>query len=199
MSVNVYDLHPGLKEIEKEHGLSLEYVKLIPGSYASIVILLKDESTYYVAKTAVKHYEEITYYRDAYGREILKDTSTIIGTYGNTWLMKYSHPGGHIIRPLPPKMIIDLFHQTSFDLGYFQNVVFPEVKGFIEMMHNESTDENITKVRRWDRDYLIDVNNKENVRKTIQHGDLLDKNILMNNQSRLVPLDPLPVEAIWYR
>lgn len=80
MSVNVYDLHPGLKEIEKEHGLSLKYVKLIPGSYASIVSLLKDESTYYVAKTAVKHYEEITYYRDAYGREILKDTSTIIGT-----------------------------------------------------------------------------------------------------------------------
>ena len=67
------------------------------------------------------------------------------------------------------------------------------------MMHNESTDEKITKVRRWDRDYLIDVNNKEDVRKTIQHGDLLDKNILMNNQSRLVPLDPLPVEAIWYR
>lgn len=198
MNMNVYDLHPGLKEIEKEHGLSLEYVKLMPECYASIVSLFKDENTYYVAKTAVKHYEEITYYRDVYAREILKDTSTIIGTYRNTWLMKYAHPGDHIIRPLPPKMIIDLFDKTSFALGYFQDVFFPEVKGFIEMMYNESTDEDINKVRRWGRDYLLDINNKEDTQKTIQHGDLLDKNILMNNQSRLVPLDPLPVEAIWY-
>lgn len=196
--MSVYDLHPGLKEIEKEHGLSLKYVKMIPESYASIVSLLKDENTYYVAKTAVKHYEEITYCRDIYAKEILKDTATIIGTHENTWLMKYSHQGDHIIRPLSPKMIIDLFNQISFSLGYFQNASFPKVQGFIEMMHNESTNENVNKVRQWGRDYLINANNRENIQKTIQHGDLLDKNILMDNQSRLVPLDPLPVEAIWY-
>ena len=196
--MNIYSLHPGLKEIEEKNGLSLEYVKMMPEGYASIVSLLKDKNTYYVAKTAVKHYEEITDYRDLYSREILKDTATIIDTHENTWLMKYAHPGDYIIRPLPPTMVIDLFNRTSFALGYFQNVSFPKVQVFIEIMHNESTNENINKVRQWGRDYLIDVNNKENTQKTIQHGDLLDKNILIDNQSRLVPLDPLPVEAIWY-
>lgn len=194
--MNVYDVHPGLKRIEDRQGIDLEYVADIPESYASSISLLQENDTYYVAKTAVKEYENITDYRKAYSQKILSDV--IIDTEENTWLMKYVHPGEPVSRPLPPESIVNLFGDTSFPLDDFPHIEFPPVQSFINMMYAKSHDSAVDYVRSWGRDYIIGMNNRQDIHHTIQHGDLLDKNILIDDHGRVIPLDPLPVDSIWY-
>lgn len=191
--------HPGFELIEARLGKKLRVVDTIDSFASSITIVADEDGKQYVAKTGVASYEKLTPNRLVYMYRVLKGTpAEIIDVYGQTCLMKYAECGEVIGRPLPAQDIVDVFHSASFEFSDFVTCSFDNAEEHVSRMFQESIDKQVTRVRKWGRDWLLEIDSSPDFRRTVQHGDLLDKNLLVSKGRGIIPLDPLPLETVWF-
>lgn len=191
--------HPGFELIEDRLSKKFHVVDEIDSFASSITIVADKDGKQYVAKTGVTSYEKLTPDRLVYMYRVLKGTpAEIIDVYGQTCLMKYAESDEDISRPLPAQDIVDVFHSASFEISDFAACSFDNAKEHISRMFQESIDKQVTRVRKWGKDWLLELDSSPNFRRTVQHGDLLDKNLLVPKGGRIIPLDPLPLETVWF-
>lgn len=147
--MNIYEKHPGLKQIENHIDAKLQYVQQLDG-YASNITLLKDQnSNLFIAKTPIKQYEHLTDSRLAYMEKILKNSATIIDTCQNTCLMKYVEHNNTIEKPYNPKEIVKLSKDVSYNHYSFSHFQFNDIYWHINILQKQCDRQDIQTVRSW--------------------------------------------------